>query len=82
MFFSSTDNPQQDLLDTFPEEKSARNGHFHGTSEDENGKHLNPTDFRAAADVPDDINPLDEEKGDPIMSAGIPYGGIHKPRSH
>ena len=39
---------------------------------------MNPTDFRAAADVPDDINPLDEENGDPIMSAGIPHDFIYK----
>ena len=68
-FFSSTDNPQQDLLDTFPE-KTARNGHFYGALDDQNGLHLNPTDFRMAADVPD-INPMDVEEGDPIMSAGM-----------
>ena len=68
IFFSSTDNPQQDLLDTFPE-KTARNGHFYGAFDDQNGLHLNPTDFRMAADVPD-INPMDVEEGDPIMSAG------------
>ena len=67
-FFPSTDNPQQDLLDTFPE-KTARNGHFYGALDDQNGLHLNPTDFRMAADVPD-INPMDVEEGDPIMSAG------------
>ena len=66
--FFSTDNPQQDLLDTFPE-KTARNGHFYGALDDQNGLHLNPTDFRMAADVPD-INPMDVEEGDPIMSAG------------
>ena len=69
IFFSSTDNPQQDLLDTFPE-KTARNGHFYGALDDQNGLHLNPTDFRMAADVPD-INPMDVEEGDPIMSAGM-----------
>ena len=34
-----------------------------------NGRHLNPTDFSLASDLPQ-LDPLDEEGEDPIMKAG------------
>ena len=72
LFLIDYSNRMTELLDEMPNDFLSND-----LDNDEaiNGRHLNPTDFSLASDLPQ-LDPLDEEGEDPIMKAGGFEGDI------